>query len=296
MHKEKETIGFIGLGNMGSAMAMSLLKAGFSLRVYNRTVEKARPLLEQGATLARSPAEAVEPGGTVVTMLTDDRAVEDVTLGANGVLDRLGNGVHLSMSTIAPHTARRLAGLHRERGASYVASPVFGKPDVAAQGKLWIASSGDVAAREHVRPIQKAVGQRIVDFGEDPGAASVVKLAGNFMFGAAIEAMAEAFTLAQKHGVPRQRAYEFFTQTLFDCPAYHAYGELIASENYQPVGARPSLIRKDFRLILEAAGEQLVPMPLADLVHERLTATVAKGREDADWASFAREVSEGAGL
>jgi 3-hydroxyisobutyrate dehydrogenase-like beta-hydroxyacid dehydrogenase len=133
MNKEKGTIGFIGLGNMGSAMATNLLKAGFSLRVYNRTVEKARPLLEQGATLARSPAEAVEPGGTVVTMLTDDRAVEDATLGANGVLERLGDGIHLSMSTIAPHTARRLTGLHRERGASYVTSPVFGKPDVAAR-------------------------------------------------------------------------------------------------------------------------------------------------------------------
>jgi 3-hydroxyisobutyrate dehydrogenase-like beta-hydroxyacid dehydrogenase len=277
-------------------MATSLLKAGFSVRVYNRTVEKARPLLAPGATLARSPADVVEPGGVVVTMLTDDRAVEGVVLGTNGVLERLGDGVHLSMSTIAPHTARRLAGLHRERGASYVASPVFGKPDVAAQAKLWIASSGDAAARARVRPIQQVMGQRVVDFGDDPGAANVVKLAGNFMFGAAIEAMAEAFTLAQKHGVPRRQTYEFFTQTLFDCPAYHAYGELIASENYQPVGARPSLIRKDFGLILEAADEQLVPMPLAELVHERLTATVAKGREDADWAGFAREVSEGAGL
>jgi 3-hydroxyisobutyrate dehydrogenase-like beta-hydroxyacid dehydrogenase len=140
------------------------------------------------------------------------------------------------------------------------------------------------------------VSLRVVDFGDDPGAANVIKLAGNFMFGAAIETMAEAFTLAQKHGVPRRQAYEFFTQTLFDCPAYHAYGELIASEHYQPVGARPSLIRKDFGLILEAAGEELVPMPLAELVHERLTATVAKGREDADWAGFAREVSEGTGL
>jgi 3-hydroxyisobutyrate dehydrogenase-like beta-hydroxyacid dehydrogenase len=296
MNKLKETIGFIGLGNMGAAMATRLLKAGFSVRVYNRTVEKARPLLAQGATLARSPADAVEPGGIVVTMLTDDRSVEGVTLGTNGLLERLGDGVHLSMSTIAPHTAHRLAGLHRERGASYVASPVFGKPDVAAQAKLWIASSGDAAARARVRPIQQAIGQRIVDFGDDPGAANVIKLAGNFMFGAAIEAMAEAFTLAQKHGVPRRQAYEFFTQTLFDCPAYHAYGELIASEHYQPVGARPSLIRKDFGLILEAADEELVPMPLAELVHERLTATVAKGREDADWAGFAREVSEGAGL
>src|SRR3954471_20182067 len=98
----KETVGFVGLGNMGLAMATNLLKAGFGLRVYNRTTEKARPLLELGATIARSPAEAAEPGGIVVTMVSNDRAVEDVTLSTNGLLARLGNGVHLSMSTIAP--------------------------------------------------------------------------------------------------------------------------------------------------------------------------------------------------
>src|SRR5438445_13660384 len=169
----KETVGFIGLGGMGLPIATNLLKAGFGLRVYNRTAEKARPLLERGAILARTPAEAAAPGGIVVTMVSDDGALEEVTRGANGLVERLGDGVHLSMSTIAPHTARRLADLHRERGGRYVGSPVFGKPDVAAQGKLWIASSGNVAARARVRPIQEAVGQRIVDFGEDPGAANV---------------------------------------------------------------------------------------------------------------------------
>src|SRR5271163_1704458 len=108
----KETVGFIGLGHMGLAIATNLLKAGFGLRVYNRSAEKAQPLLKQGATLARSPAEVVEPGGIVVTMVSDDRALEEVTVGANGLLARLGDGVHLSMSTIAPHTARRLASLH----------------------------------------------------------------------------------------------------------------------------------------------------------------------------------------
>jgi 3-hydroxyisobutyrate dehydrogenase-like beta-hydroxyacid dehydrogenase len=292
----KETIGFIGLGAMGVAMATNLLKAGFGLSVYNRTAERARPLLDQGAILARTPAEAAAPGGIVVTMVSDDRALEEVTLGANGLVERLDDGVHLSMSTIAPRTARRLADLHRERGGRYVGSPVFGKPEVAAQAKLWIVASGDAAARARVRPLQDAMGQRIFDFGDDPGAAHVIKLAGNFLLGAAIEAMAEAFTLAQKHGVPRQQTCDFFTQTLFDCFVYRGYGELIASEHYQPVGARPSLIRKDYGLILEAAAEGLVPMPLASLIHERLTATVAKGREDADWAGFAREVSESAGL
>jgi 3-hydroxyisobutyrate dehydrogenase-like beta-hydroxyacid dehydrogenase len=292
----QETVGFIGLGGMGLAMATNLLKAGFGLRVYNRTSEKARPLLERGAVLARSPAEAVEPGGIVVTMVSDDAAVEAVTLGENGFLGRLDDGVHLSMSTIAPRTARRLADLHRERGAHYVASPVFGKPQVAAEAKLWIVTAGDVAARARVRPLQEAIGQRVFDFGEEPGAANAIKLAGNFLLGAAIEAMAEAFTLAQKHGVPRQDTYEFFTQTLFDCFVYRGYGQLVASEHYQPVGARPSLIRKDYGLVLDAAAEKLVPMPLAGLIHERLTARVAKGHDDLDWASFAREVSEHAGL
>ncbi len=229
-------------------------------------------------------------------MVSDDRALEDVTLSPDGLLARLGDGVHLSMSTIAPSTARRLADRHRERGAHYVASPVFGKPEVAAAARLWIATSGAATARARVRPLQEALSQRVVDFGEEPGAANVIKLCGNFLFGAAIEAMAEAFTLAQKHGVPRRQTYEFFTQTLFDCFVYRGYGELVASEHYQPVGARPSLIRKDYGLILAAAAEGLVPMPLAGLIHERLTATVAKGREDADWAGFAREVSESAGF
>ncbi len=172
----KETVGFIGLGGMGLAMATNLLKAGFGLRVYNRTAEKARSLLEHGARLAPSPAAAAEPGGVVVTMVSDDRAVEEVTLGANGLLDRLGDGVHLSMSTIAPRTARRLASLHRERGAGYVGSPVFGKPEVAVEARLWVVTSGDAAARARVRPLQEAMSQRVFDFGDDPGAANVISL------------------------------------------------------------------------------------------------------------------------
>ena len=163
----KETIGFIGLGGMGLAIASNLSKAGFGLRVYNRTAEKARPLLERGATLVRSPAEAAEPGGIVVTMVSDDRTLEEVTLGASGLLARLGDGIHLSMSTIAPRTARRLADIHRERGSRYVASPVFGKPDVAVRGKLWVVTAGDAAARTRVRPLQEAVSQQWVAKGRE---------------------------------------------------------------------------------------------------------------------------------
>ena len=292
-----ETIGFIGLGGMGSAMAANVQKAGIGMRVYNRTSEKAKPLVEQGAVQADTPAGAAQTGGIVVTMLTNDQAVEEMAFGENGFGEVLGEGgVHISMSTISPELSRRLAGRHAALGTQYVAAPVFGKPDAAAAQKLWIATSGPETAKARVRPVLEAMGQGVYDFGEDAGAANVVKLCGNFLLGAAIEAMGEAFTLAQKNGVSRQSVYELFTGTLFACPVYKNYGKLIAAEHYQPIGAIPSLIRKDFGLLLQEANTSHVPMPLASLVHDRLTAMVARGREDRDWAGFAQEVSDSAGL
>ena len=292
-----EEVGFIGLGSMGLPIASNLLAGGFKLRVWNRTAAKAAPLTTRGAIAATQAAEVAVSGGIVVTMLADDDAVESVVIGERGLAAQLGaGGVHISMSTIAPATASRLAQIHLEAGNIYVGAPVFGRPENAELRQLVVCTSGPERAKARIRPILEAVGRAIFDFGEEPGAANVAKLCGNFLLGAAIEAMAEAFTLAQKHGVTRRQTYEFFTQTLFDCFVYRGYGELIASEHYQPVGAKPSLIRKDYGLILDAAAEELVPMPLANLIHERLTATVAKGREDVDWAGFAREVSESAGL
>ncbi len=297
MSETNETIGFIGLGGMGSAMAANVLKAGFGMRVYNRTREKADGLVEQGAERAETPAGAVQTGGIVVTMLTNNQAVEEVAFGENGFGQALGEGgVHVSMSTISPELSRRLAERHAALGAHYVAAPVFGKPDAAAAQKLWIATSGPESAKARIRSVLDSMGQGVYDFGEDAGAANVVKLTGNFLLGAAIEAMGEAFTLAQKNGVPRQAVYELFSSTLFACPVYQNYGKLIAAEHYQPIGAVPSLIRKDFGLLLQEAKNSHVPMPLASLVHDRLTAMVARGREDRDWAGFAQEVSDSAGL
>ena len=292
-----ETIGFIGLGGMGSAMASCLIKNGFSLRVYNRTPEKAKPLVDMGAVQVNTPAEAAEAGGIVVSMLTNDAAVSEIAFGDGGFGQTLGpDGIHVSMSTVSPDLSRELAQRHGEHGSHFVTAPVFGKPDAAAAQKLWIGTSGPADAKVRVRAVLEAMSQGVYDFGDDPGAASVVKLTGNFMFGAAIEAMGEAFTLAQKNGISRDAVYEFFTSTLFACPVYKNYGKLIASEHYQPIGAVPSLIRKDFGLVLAEAKSANVPMPLASLVHDRLTAMVAKGREDRDWAGFAGEISESAGL
>jgi 3-hydroxyisobutyrate dehydrogenase-like beta-hydroxyacid dehydrogenase len=291
-----ESVGFVGLGNMGEPMASNLLKAGYALRLYNRTPARAASLMAQGATLVSRLSEVADPGGTVVTMLSDDRALEDV-VGGSGVLDRLGpGGIHLSMSTVSPATARTLAEDHQRYGVVYLAAPVFGRPEAAAARKLWICLSGPRAAKDRVQPMLSALGQAVFDFGEDPGAANVVKLSGNFLIASAIEAMAEAMTLAEKNGIDRARLIDMLAQTMFACPVYQTYGKVIAQEHYEPARFRLSLGLKDIDLVLQTAAASKTPMPLASLLHDRFISAMAKGREELDWAAFALGASEDAGL
>jgi 3-hydroxyisobutyrate dehydrogenase-like beta-hydroxyacid dehydrogenase len=292
-----ESIGFIGLGHMGEPMARNLLKAGFAVRVYNRTSAKAQALASEGARAVGSPAEAAQTDGIVITMLANDAALEEVVLGQKGIGQILGKGgVHLSMSTVSPETARRLAAVHAERGALYLAAPVFGRPEAAAAGKLWICLAGDIAAKRRVQPVLAALGQGVHDFGEQAPAANVVKLAGNFLILSAIEALAEAFTLAEKNGIQRDAMASFFGQTIFACPIYQNYGRIVATEQYTPPGFRLSLGMKDINLVLDSAQASRTPMPLASLLHNQLLHSLAKGREDLDWAAIALAASEAAGI
>lgn len=292
-----QSVGFIGLGKMGAAMAANLLKAGYKLRVYNRTPHKAEPLRALGAEVVSSPADTATPGGVVITMVSEDTALEEVVWGANGLNERLGEGgIHLSMSTISPGMARKLAAHHSAHKGFCVTAPVFGRPDAAEAAKLWIVVSGPKEAKERVMPLLQVIGQGTFDFGEDAGAALVIKLAGNMLIGAAIESMAEAYTLAYKNNIPPEAIHEMLTTTLFACPVYKNYGRMIAHHIYEPVGATAALIRKDMGLVLHTARESFVPLPVADLVHNRLTARIARGRGAADWAELALEVADDAGL
>lgn len=292
-----ESIGFIGLGNMGQPMAHNLLKAGFDLYVYNRSPNRAEPLVAQGAHQVSRPSEVAEPDRIVVTMVANDNALESIVLGEEGFLERLGpNGIHLSMSTVSPATACKLADLHAKHGSMYVAAPVFGRPEAAAAQKLWICLSGPQAAKERVQPVLHALGQGIFDFGEEPEAANVVKLTGNFLIAAAMEAMAEALTLAEKHGIDRTKVIDMFGQTSFACPIYQNYGKSIAQKRYAPAGFYLSLGLKDVGLVLQTADNAKMPMPIASLLHDRLIAGVAKGRGDMDWSALALGVSEDAGM
>jgi 3-hydroxyisobutyrate dehydrogenase-like beta-hydroxyacid dehydrogenase len=289
-----ETLGFIGLGNMGAPIAANLLKAGFGLRVYNRTASKAAPLTAKGATLAASPAEVAQPGGIVLTMLADDRAVEEVCLPGGSFIERLGpGGIHISLSTISPVTARRLAEHHAKYKVDYLASPVFGRPDAAAAAKLWICNSGPAASKKRVQPILTAIGQGIFDFGEDAGAANVVKLCGNFLFAASIETLAEMLTLAEKNGVSKKAVAEMIGKL---SPLHSGYANQIAEQKFEPAGFRLALGLKDVNLIMQTAAASMTPMPLGSLLHDRYVSAVAKGRANLDWSAIALGVAEDAGL
>jgi 3-hydroxyisobutyrate dehydrogenase-like beta-hydroxyacid dehydrogenase len=290
-------VGFIGLGSMGRPMAANLLKAGHSLRLWNRSKDKADELIAAGARWVNSPAEVVQEGGVVVTMVADDAALHGVTDGADGFGETLGRGgVHVSMSTVSPATTAALAAYHRARGADYLAAPVFGRPEAAAAQKLFILAAGPAAAKERAQPLFTAMGQKVFDLGEEAARASVLKLSGNFMIMAAIEAMAEACTLGERYGLAREQVIEVMSQTLFPAPLYANYGRQIATHTYTPAGFRLKLGLKDANLVLNAANRMNVPMPLAQLMQARFQSGVAKSRGELDWAGVALSVAEDAGL
>lgn len=289
-----ETLGFIGLGNMGEPIAANLLKAGYGLRVYNRTRSKAASLRDLGAVVVETPADVASSGGIVFTMLADDHAVEEVCHAKPSFVERLGKGgIHVSLSTISPATARRLAKHHQAYGVEYVASPVFGRPEAAAAAKLFACVSGATAPKKRVQPILEKIGQGIFDFGDDPGAANVVKLCGNFLVASTVEALAEMMVLAEKNNVSKKAMAEMIGKF---SPMHKSYADLIAEGKFQPAGFRLALGLKDINLILQTAAESVTPMPFASLMHDRWLASMAKGREDLDWSAIALDAAEQAGI
>lgn len=291
------TIGFVGTGAMGLPMAGNLLDDGFQLQVYNRTRKKAEPLADSGAEVVETPREAAEGAELVLTMVSDDKAVAQVTTGPEGIVEGLGaQATHVVMSTISPATARHLADAHQDQGLGYVAAPVFGRPEAAEARELWILCSGPDDDRQAATPVIELLGQRVFDLGEEVGAANVVKLAGNFQIAAAIESMAEAFTFAEKQGVDRAKLARIMNDTLFGGLIHTGYGQKLAHHDYPAGGFSLKLGLKDVDLVLESAKDAEVPMPLASLLHDRYLSQVAKGREDLDWAAIGLGVSEDAGL
>jgi 3-hydroxyisobutyrate dehydrogenase-like beta-hydroxyacid dehydrogenase len=264
-----ETIGFIGLGHLGLPLATNLLSAGYALRVYNRTVSKAEPLVDRGAHLAIRPVDVVTTGGIVATIVWDDAALESVVT-SDGFFERLGpGGIHLSMSTVSPETSKKLAALHAQHGSAYVAATIFGRPEAAVARQLWMPIAGPQHAKERVQPLLEAMGaQGIFDFGEEAGAANIVKLVGNFLITSAGYSLREALRMAEKNGVDPKAVVNMLTSTLLSAPIYQSYGKRIA-EGTAPF-SQNAIPRKDVGLFKTNAQQVEAPTPIARLLFDLL--------------------------
>jgi len=295
--EKKEAIGFIGLGMMGKPMAENLVTAGYRLRVFNRSADKTSSLAELGATVVSIPADTAEPGGIVMSCVTDDAALEAISGYAGELAERLGKGgVHVSMSTVLPETADALSRRQSEFGGHYVAAPVMGRPDLVQARNQSYFVAGDSAAADRVRPILEAISLRTFDFGGNPADANTAKLAANFLIAASIEAMAEAFAFVEKNGADPAVLHEALGSTLFDCPIFRNYGRQILDEAYHTPLFKLSLGLKDIRLITRTADASNTPMRFARVLKDRFLAAMAHGRSNDDWIGIAAEVRDEAGL
>jgi 3-hydroxyisobutyrate dehydrogenase-like beta-hydroxyacid dehydrogenase len=279
-------VGFVGLGQMGSGMASSLLRAGHDVTVYNRTRSKVDELVKKGGVAAARLRDACR-GDVVITMLANDAAVESVVYGAEGVLAHLSeNAVHVSSSTISVALSERLASDHASVGRRYVAAPVFGRPDVAAAGKLSVIAAGDRKTVSDVKPVLDAIGTKTFVVSDQPKAANLVKLSGNFLIGSVIESLGEAVALVAKHGIDGEAYVDMLTSSLFNVPVYKTYGKLIVEGKFEPAGFAAPLGYKDIRLVLAAADDLRVPMPLASLLRDRFLTLLANGGDKLDWSAI----------
>jgi len=288
-------VGFIGLGQMGSGIATNILQAGNAVTVYNRTRSKAEPLAARGAKIASSVADACR-GEAVFTMLANDDAVERVVFGEGGVLGSLSTGAtHVSSSTISVALSKRLAAAHRDAGQHFVAAPVFGRPDIAAAGKLFVIAAGTPEALRIVSPLLEAFAQKIFAVGDAQETANLIKLSGNFLIAVVIESLGEAMALVAKAGVDRQAYVDILTSTLFGAPVYKTYGALIAGGVFEPAGFAAPLGLKDMRLTLAAAEDLRVPLPLASLLRDRFLTLLAQGGDKLDWSAIGTLAAKDAG-
>jgi 3-hydroxyisobutyrate dehydrogenase-like beta-hydroxyacid dehydrogenase len=282
-------IGFIGLGHMGSGMAARLIKAGHQVAVYNRTRAKAEEFASaDDAKVADSVADACR-GDAVFTMLANDEAVSDVAFGDGGILASLPKGaLHISCSTISVDLSAKLEAAHAKAGQRYVAAPVLGRPDRAAEGQLFIMAAGTPDAVTAAAPLLEAVGQRTIPFGDKASNANVVKLSANFLFATVFESLGEAIALIDRAGIDKHQYVDFLTSTMFGAPAYKVYGALVAADEEPPVGFAAPLGFKDIRLALAAADTLRVPMPFASVLHDRFVELLAAGGDNQDWSAVGR--------
>jgi 3-hydroxyisobutyrate dehydrogenase-like beta-hydroxyacid dehydrogenase len=277
-------IACIGLGNMGFSIAKNLHEGGFTVRAYNRGVEKRNAIRQAGVPIADSEAEAVKDADIVVTMLSDDAAVSDVSGKILNVMKR--DAIHLSMSTIAPATASKLAVLHEQHHVHYVAGPVLGRPPAAAAKQLFVLLSGQAKAREAVKSILPAISQRFFEYGDDPSTAHAVKVMVNYMIFVTTEMLSEVMLVGEKTGVKKDAFLDTLLNTVFGAPVIKIYGNLVAEEKENLNGFATRLASKDLRLMQETAALHDMKLPLAEVIQQNFLAMMEAGKGEQDVTSL----------
>ena len=282
-------IGFIGLGNLGHPIAENLLQKGHELLLYNRTTSKALSLIEKGGVIAGSVKEVAANCDIVFSVVSDDAALNHITLGNEGVATNLkADGIHVSMSTILPATATQLQSVHQQHNNYYVAAPVMGRPEVARMRKLNFLVSGEASAINIITPFLNdggAVG--VWQFGSEVSAANVAKLCSNFLIISAIEAMAEGINLAKKSGLDATKWMNMLTQTLFAAPVYVNYSDILLKEAWQSGGFSLRLGLKDVNLVMQQSQSVQAKMPGAQLIKKQFDACMEQGLSEHDWTTIA---------
>ncbi len=296
MGKAIEQIGFVGTGRMGAAVTENLLKAGYPVKVFNRTRDKLLPLLERGAVEANSPKDAAIGADVVFTCLMDDRSMFDVMNGERGLLAGLAPGaIHLATATISPGCSRTLAGIHREHGSRYIAGPLSARPDAARAGQALTYLSGDQEAIARCEPLFTAYSKRHVNLGADPALANSVKLALNFMLMTQIEMMSEVFAFAERSGIEAELVAELIL-TVQGHPAMKDYIRRMRARDFDPAAFEITSGYKDLEMVSQAAGDARVPMPFVGALRDQFLATMGNGMSAWDWTALSEASRLTAGL
>jgi 3-hydroxyisobutyrate dehydrogenase-like beta-hydroxyacid dehydrogenase len=285
-------IAFLGLGLMGRAVARHILQQGHAITVWNRTASAAEPLAALGAEVAATPADATRDAEVVFTMLHDDAAVESVLFEQGSLKAMPADAIHVSLSTISVKLAKQLQTKHADRQHHMIGCPVFGRPAIAEEGKLWLAIAGPDAAIERVSALLDTFSRGRSVVGESPYLAHALKLGGNFLITAMIASLSEALTYAEGNALAPEAFLETVNAALFQSSFYANYGKVMLHPPDE-AAATVTLGEKDTRLFQQAAAEAGVATPLADGFHKQLEATIAAGAGDADWAAgYYRQVRE----
>ena len=276
------SVSVLGTGIMGAAMARNLLKAGMEVRAWNRSREKAKPLAEDGATVADSPAEAAEGADFLLTMLADADTIADVV--DDGVLSALSDGgVWLQMSTVGIEGTERLEGLAREGGVALVDAPVLGTKAPAEGGQLIVLASGPEEVRERSEAVFEPMASKVLWLGE-AGAGSRLKLVVNNWIVGLLGVLAETISLAEATGVKPERFLETIEGGPLGLPYAQMKGDMMIEEQF-PASFSLKLARKDAALVLDAARANGLEMSVAEAVAVRFDEAISSGHGDEDMAA-----------